>query len=363
MGTAVPAAGAAPPATAAPEKGAPAPAPGAQSGDPLDKGAPAQPPADGAAPAALPVQPPGVGTDGIPLTGKLIDGDAWKLAQASMIAAPSFDAGAGEEALQLYPDLMPPTRASAIATATSSGPVAIPGLTPEEAAYGQDYTKGFALGYVESYAKAYTAARDVAYGPAWQNGWLRGQAEYHRLANGADGHPLPTQDGIDLARKAMLTGHYQEAIDRLDIVIAGAGSTPLLDVALYWKAAAYYYWGKPQSAIDTARKVVEVTSSPHADDAYFLMGAAYEAWKEGGFLGLFAHRHDADAAVNYQIAAEKFPGSAVVPRALLHLGGCRERLHQRLDAVAAYKRLATEFASSPEAIRATARLKALGAAR
>ena len=332
-------------------------APAAVDAPPADP-APADPAPAGETPA---VERPTVGTDGIPLTGKLVDADAWKLAQASMIAGALSEPNPEEEALQAYPDLQPPivTRASdarASASATGATTAAtIPGLTPEETQYSQDYTKGFALGYVEAYAKAYTAARDTSYGPAWQDGWKRGQAEYHRLSGGSPA------DGIDLARKAMLTGHFQEAVNRLDIVIASPASTAVLDVALYWKAAAYYYWGKYQPAIDAARQVVEIANSQHADDAYFLLGASYESWKEGGFFGMFAHRHDAEAATNYEIAATKFAGSRGVPRALLHLGGCRERLRQRTEAIAAYQRLSTEFASAPEAVKAKARLQALHA--
>src|SRR5204862_3432324 len=115
------------------------------------------------------VQAPTVGTDGVPMSGTLIGGADWKLAAASSVrGALSEDE---EQALREFPDLAP-----AAPSATTTSP--IPGLTPDEVAYGQDYTKGFAVGYVESYAKAYTAARDAAYGPAWQDGYLRGQAEY-----------------------------------------------------------------------------------------------------------------------------------------------------------------------------------------
>ncbi|MBI4860031.1 MAG: tetratricopeptide repeat protein, partial [Candidatus Riflebacteria bacterium] len=238
-----------------------------------------------------------------------------------------------DEALRLYPDLTPIGRGRASATAaelpsepeTTPETAPAPGLTPEEIAYGQDYTKGFALGYVEAYAKAFGTARDEAYQAAYQEGYAKGHAEYKRLHAHGDGQPYAPQEEIDLAKKALLLGRYEEAINRLDIAIATEGANPVLDEALYQKAAVYYHWDKMDRALETARKlVVQLPESGFCDDAYFLVGAASECLKTGGFLGLLTTRHYKEALEAYQTLLNQYPGSKLVAETLYRMGSCHE---------------------------------------
>jgi TolA-binding protein len=287
------------------------------------------------------------------------------------VVAPEAEETPEEEALRRYPDLIPPARAraalapsetSAPAGRAATGEAIVPGFTPEEIAYGQDYTKGFGVGYLEAYAKTYGPARDEAYQQAFQEGHARGMAEYRRLSSHSDGSPFSAEASIDLARKAILLGRFEEAINRLDILIASEGSTAVLDQALYHKAAAYYHWGRMERALEAARVLVtQMPRSGFADDGYFLMGAAWETMRSGGFLGMFGRRRDVEAIEAYTAVVTQYPGSTVVPQALLRLGGCHERQRQKASAIQAYRRVVTDYAASPEAVRARARLAALGA--
>lgn len=276
---------------------------------------------------------------------------------ASITAAAAGDADSadrlGQTALARYPDLMP--RASETATTAAAVPAA-----DESTQYGIDYSKGFAVGLATGFAETYPLARIQASQEAYPVGYARGRAEYRRLYRREDGTVIGPADQVQLARQAILLGHYQEAIERLDIAIAAEGAAPVLAEALYYKAKAYFDWAKPREALKVLGKLLTgFADSGYGDDGYFLAGASYEKSPASGLGGLFGQRCWAQARDSYWTLTVKYPQTTLMPDALLRLGYTCEKTSKKDAAIKAYRTLIERFPDNPLAEQARARLKRL----
>jgi tetratricopeptide (TPR) repeat protein len=274
---------------------------------------------------------------------------------ASLTGAAASDADSadrlGQAALTRYPDLMP--RASETATTAAGAP-------DQSTQYGLDYSKGFAVGLATGFAETYPLARVQAYQEAYPAGYARGRAEYRRLYRREDGTVIGPQAQVQLARQAILLGHYQEAIERLDIAIAAEGAAPVLAEALYYKARAYFDWSKPREALKVLGKLLTgFADSGYGDDGYFLAGASYEKTPASGLGGLFGQRCWAQARDSYWTLTVKYPQTSLMPDALLRLGYTCEQTSRKAAAIKAYKTLIERFPDNPLAEQARVRLKRL----
>lgn len=229
----------------------------------------------------------------------------------------------------------------------------IPGLDEE-------YAKGFAVGYIEGYGAAYEASYQEAYKASFPKGVAKGKAEYKRLHKSPDGDDYSSPEQLELAKKAILGGRFEEAVNRINVMLETLGGADIIAEAAYYKATAYYHWGRHQDAANTARHLVsQYPQSGFADDALFVAGAAFENMQKGGFLGLFAQRHYADALNQYQELVSRYPNSTVKAEATFRIGLNHERLGQRADAIAAYQKVVAEFPDSASAAQAKRRLARL----
>jgi len=150
-------------------------------------------------------------------------------------------------------------------------------------------------------------------------------------------------------------------VNRINVMLETLGGNDIVPEAVYYKAVAYYTWGKHTEAIQTAKRMVgQYPRSGFADDALFVVAAALEAQKSGGFLGLFSRGHHKEAIQAYQLLITSYPTSSTLPEAWFRLGLNLERARQRATAIEAYQTVVQQYPGTAAALKAAQRLSRLG---
>ena len=280
-----------------------------------------------------------------------------------------------EEALRLYPDLLPQAPslegvAEDVVVDPAGGQKDIAGtlvgenglITDEDLEYSTEYSKGFALGYLEGYKTTYNAAHDEGYPKGYAEGYAKGQKEYKDLHYGADGQLLTPEQQYKKGRALLMQEKWEQAITRFNLVAAAGYDNEWVDDALYWKAWACYNTKQFMRAIKTVSQMMEILSdSELADDALYCKGMCYEYLQTGGFLGIGQKKHYLEAAECFYNLIAGYPSSPIVPNAYFKLGYNYERLKDKKAAIKAYRVVLSQYPNSSVAFKAQRRLHALGA--
>jgi len=115
---------------------------------------------------------------------------------------------------------------------------------------------------------------------------------------------------------------------------------------LFQTARSAYISKKYDTAIENFREYLKVLKAKWADEAHFLKGESH-----------FQLKQFKKAIIEYSAVTEKFPKSKRAPYSLLKIGMSFEALGMKADAKSFYQEILEKYPKSPEAKRASVKLK------
>jgi TolA-binding protein len=153
-----------------------------------------------------------------------------------------------------------------------------------------------------------------------------------------------------IARDEFAKGNYDDALQKVDAIIADYSSAPAAGSAMLMKGRIH----ESRSELDMAVQAYEKLIRKYGDQPYLAFSAKYALGAINNGRGDYEK-----AARYYRQAAQDLPEHFYAPQALLDAGRAYRKINKRDDAKAMFRLIITKYAKAREATDARTELAEL----